>query len=268
VRIDLILVRVTVPGTQVQPPGWYPDPAGQARFRHWDGKSWTAETSNAKDPVNGRALGPGFARLGDWLGHMLRLCALVAVVEVVVYLWLWQEVRSSVSAVDSLLPVLSIVSLASVVALLCTGVVWCLWQVRLARAAPQELRRGPGWHVAGWLIPVASLWMPYQNISSLWHAYGAGREESTQEVSPLLMPLWWGTWLCAWLLDWFASLQVVSDSTRAAREGREADPWAVLSHVALWSAAQAALVAVAALLASRLVRRLSWRALVFWSTTP
>ena len=128
----------------MQPPGRYPDPVGQARFRHWDGKSWTAETSNAKDPVGGRALGPGFARLGDWLSHALRLCALVALVEVAVYLWLWQEMRTSVSAVESLLPVVSILSVVAALALLGTGIVWCVWQVRLARAAPQQLRRGPG----------------------------------------------------------------------------------------------------------------------------
>jgi hypothetical protein len=253
---------VTIPGSQVQPAGWYPDPVGQARFRHWDGTTWTAETSNAKDPVNGRALGPGFARLGDWLSHALRLCALIALAELAAYLWLWQEMRSSVSAVDSLLPVVSIISVVAGLALLGTGIVWCVWQVRLVRAAPQELRRGPGWHVAGWLIPVACLWMPYQNVSGLWHAYGAGREESPQEASPLLLPLWWGAWLGAWLLDSFASLQLVSDSARAVGQ---ADPWAVLNHVVLWSAAQAALVAVAALLASRLVLRLSWRALLFWT---
>ena len=81
----------------------------------------------------------------------------------------------------------------------------------------------------------------------------------------MLLPLWWGAWLGAWLLDTFASLQMVSDGSRAARHGGQADPWTVLSHVMLWSAGQAALVVVAALLASRLVLRLSWRALLFWA---
>jgi hypothetical protein len=28
--------------SQVAPPGWYPDPSGQARERYWDGQVWTA----------------------------------------------------------------------------------------------------------------------------------------------------------------------------------------------------------------------------------
>jgi hypothetical protein len=27
------------------PPGWYPDPQGQARLRYWDGTAWTEQTS-------------------------------------------------------------------------------------------------------------------------------------------------------------------------------------------------------------------------------
>lgn len=27
--------------TQLPPAGWYPDPAGQASFRYWDGQRWT-----------------------------------------------------------------------------------------------------------------------------------------------------------------------------------------------------------------------------------
>jgi uncharacterized protein DUF2510 len=27
------------------PPGWYPDPQGQARLRYWDGAAWTEQTS-------------------------------------------------------------------------------------------------------------------------------------------------------------------------------------------------------------------------------
>jgi len=27
------------------PPGWYPDPQGEARLRYWDGSGWTGQTS-------------------------------------------------------------------------------------------------------------------------------------------------------------------------------------------------------------------------------
>lgn len=39
-------------------PGWYPDPAGvSGRFRHWDGRSWSAETST--DPTRPAPSGAG-----------------------------------------------------------------------------------------------------------------------------------------------------------------------------------------------------------------
>lgn len=28
-----------------EPPGWYPDPQGEARLRYWDGRAWTGQTS-------------------------------------------------------------------------------------------------------------------------------------------------------------------------------------------------------------------------------
>lgn len=38
-------------------PGWYPDPAGvPGRFRHWDGNSWSAQTTN--DPATPPPVGP------------------------------------------------------------------------------------------------------------------------------------------------------------------------------------------------------------------
>lgn len=39
-------------------PGWYPDPSGaRGRFRHWDGQSWSAQTTD--DPRNPPPLGAG-----------------------------------------------------------------------------------------------------------------------------------------------------------------------------------------------------------------
>lgn len=32
-----------------KPPGWYPDPHGQAPFRWWDGTSWTQQTSQGQN---------------------------------------------------------------------------------------------------------------------------------------------------------------------------------------------------------------------------
>jgi hypothetical protein len=32
---------------QGQPAGWYPDPAGEALLRWWDGDQWTAKTKQS-----------------------------------------------------------------------------------------------------------------------------------------------------------------------------------------------------------------------------
>lgn len=251
---------------QAQPAGWYADPAGQARYRYWDGRGWTHQTSHAKDPVNGRALGPGFARLGDWLAHLLRLSAVLALVQAACYLWLWQETRSSRSTAGSTLRVVDTVQVVSVVVLVVTGIVWFVWQVRLLRSAPGGDHRGAGWQVAGWLVPFATFYVPFQNISRLWRSYGAGRDEPVAEASPVLLPAWWGTWIAANVVTWFAYLQAFSDAMRAARSGTPLDVYDVYGHVSLWYAGHSAVMFLAAVLAIRVVTRLSWRALVFWTT--
>ncbi len=38
------------PGTGGHPPGWHPDPWGQAEFRWWDGGRWTDQTQSSTPP--------------------------------------------------------------------------------------------------------------------------------------------------------------------------------------------------------------------------
>jgi Protein of unknown function (DUF2510) len=66
--------------------GWYPDPGGApGRFRHWDGKQWSAETTDdprqpapgPRPPVQRRS--PGF-----WIVAVLAVLALLAIAAVVV----------------------------------------------------------------------------------------------------------------------------------------------------------------------------------------
>jgi hypothetical protein len=53
------------PGSPAQPAGWYPDPAGQAELRWWDGTRWTQQTRAETDasimaaPATGRAASGG-----------------------------------------------------------------------------------------------------------------------------------------------------------------------------------------------------------------
>ncbi len=41
------------------PPGWYPDPGGQHRYRYWDGLTWTDSVSDPAPPI------PSVADPGD-----------------------------------------------------------------------------------------------------------------------------------------------------------------------------------------------------------
>jgi hypothetical protein len=268
----LILLPVSTPETQVQPAGWYDDPAGQARSRYWDGRHWTHQTTNAKNPGSGApGLGSGFARLGDWLGRGMTLIALAAVAVLAVIAWAASTLGShgvrvmgdlgpdstGFAGIDhgdagtvgvALLVALASYSLVSMI----TGLAWVVWQYQLAESAPGVLRRGPMMQVASWFIPVVGYWWPYQNMVDLWNAYGAGRDRQQPEVASGIGS-WWGALLG---LPFVAGL--VGGLLLAT-----ADAENVLSRLALFYAGLFASSVVSALLARGVVNRLSWRALEF-----
>jgi hypothetical protein len=268
-------VRVTIPGTQVQAPGWYVDPVGQARFRYWDGGSWTAQTSNAKDPTGSTPpLGPGFARLGDWLGRLLALQALLLVAGAVAVAWGYTEVSSYGATFQTLFDTnaardpalddaLSNVALVMMLVLAAwflvyavTGVLWLVWQARLAASAPAALRRSSGLQVLAWFIPVVNWWWPCQDMRDLWVAYGEHKPRGTDtQASPV--GLWWGLYLGGPFLFGFLSVALTFG----------ASPESLLARVAAMYVVYFLGWAGVALLARGVVTRLSWRALEFWATT-
>lgn len=70
-------------------PGWYPDPAGSAgRFRFWDGKSWSNDTTG--DPTSPPPGGSGRGRRGgdDGRGWTWLIVGVAAVAVVAVIAWL------------------------------------------------------------------------------------------------------------------------------------------------------------------------------------
>jgi hypothetical protein len=261
---------VSTPGTEVQAAGWYDDPAGQARFRYWDGRQWTYQTSNAKDPASGApALGPGFARLADWLARSLAVTAVAAGVVVAVLAFAAAEVGSYAVPLTSAthpdtpgfveagpvdgnqVGLALLLSFAAYTLIgLVTGILWLAWQYQLAESAPTELRRGPGMQVLSWFIPVVSYWWPYQNLSDLWQSYGVSRDRTRPDhVSGL--GAWWAAYLGlpmgAGVLGGFLLASANSEN--------------VLDRLAVFYGAVFLAMLVSALLARSVVTRLSWRAL-------
>jgi uncharacterized protein DUF4328/uncharacterized protein DUF2510 len=220
---------VSLPTTQPHAPGWYPDPAG-AGTRWWDGQQWTGRRAVARKARKLPPLGPRFARLSDLLCRMLLanvgLSALTLVVGRVVH-------RDAV---------LQLLAVAAMLLLVVTGVVWCAWQWRMAVSAPDRLRRRPRLHVGAWFIPVANLWLPLANMNELWHAYEPPDAQGRGRGIDLVVP-WWTCWLVS------AALGGVG--LRTLLLGEAPDTYLGVA----W--------ALAAALAWFVVRRLSWRALLY-----
>lgn len=261
-------------GTEVKAAGWYDDPVGQARSRYWDGQSWTAQTSNAKDPTAGSAaLGNGFARLSDWVGRMLLLVVLSLVLVVGLIWWgytllspyasnlpvLFQPDSVALtpqleSDLNTVLIALLLAFAASSLLSLTTGILWWVWQYQLAAAAPGQLRRTPGMHLASWIIPIVNWWWPYQNMKDLWAAYRIGHEGAEATASPI--GLWWSVYIGGPFVSGLVFSMVVLPTS---------PPDQVLARLAACYAVMFLVYAGAALLARDVVRKLSWRALVFWA---
>ena len=72
--------------------------------------------------------------------------------------------------VDAAGRLLTVTTIGELILLLVTAVLWCAWQVILARSDlihVGDLRRSVGWHLASWIVPFVSLWLPLQNVADL-----------------------------------------------------------------------------------------------------
>jgi hypothetical protein len=97
--------------------------------------------------------------------------------------------------------------------LLCavTGVVFLVW-FAAARENAASYRPGrsgayPDWTVAGWIVPVASLWVPYRITADIWRAsarpaIGTADTPGGGRARVMLLRWWWALWLGMWLAFW------------------------------------------------------------------
>ncbi len=221
---------VSTVATRPQTAGWYPDPGGGLGVRWWDGQEWTGWRSMASSAAELPPLGPRFARLGDLVAQLLLANTALSLLMLAVERFVHHGV------------VLLVLAGAALGLLLVTGVAWCAWQWRMAVSAPGHLRRPPGGHIRAWFTPVANLWLPLENINDLWYAY-----EPVDDYG-------WGR--DVFIVPWWACL--VASAALAVME------WGALLQGDV-HATLAVAWALAALLAWFVVRRLSWRALLYHS---
>ena len=77
------------PPTGGPPPGWYPDPYGQPGYRWWNGVAWTEDrwtgegASSNGPPAVGDLLGETFRVLGQRIGHLFTLAAVIVILPTV-----------------------------------------------------------------------------------------------------------------------------------------------------------------------------------------
>ncbi|WP_307082542.1 DUF4328 domain-containing protein [Streptomyces canus] len=71
-------------------------------------------------------------------------------------------------------------------------VIW-LWRVRLNAEvfAPDGHRKARAWLIAGWVVPIASLWYPRRVVVDIWDASSTGEKPGGHA----LINVWWTLWL-------------------------------------------------------------------------
>ncbi|MGW2055858.1 DUF4328 domain-containing protein [Streptomyces sp. NPDC001840] len=89
------------------------------------------------------------------------------------------------------------------------AIVFIVWFFQMRRKtgplAPDRFRRGPGWAIGAWLVPLANFWMPYRIAFDMWGAatsLPADGERYRARVWPV--NLWWGLFVSSMLLNWYA----------------------------------------------------------------
>ena len=225
-------------------PGWYDDPEAAGGMRYWTGTAWGERWHRGGAGQQVEPVGRGFLRLAVGIRLGLGLSVLALGCRIALSIWGLQMVDHAVAVGDidrlnAYDDLARIVLILEAVALPVTGVLWMIWQYRLALAtAPQQGLRSPGMHAGSWVIPVGSFWLPLQNIRALFVAWRGG--------DPVVVAWWW----IAWIL-YQISIRVVTTMSSSA------DNVSALKNVMATWIVTGGLGLVAALAARRVVRDLT-----------
>jgi hypothetical protein len=122
-------------------------------------------------------------------------------------------------------------------------VVW-LWRVRLNAEVfdPDGHHKARAWVIAGWVVPIVSLWYPRRVVVDVWDASSTGGKPDGHA----LINAWWTLWLLSITLGEF--LYTAFDDAHTAQEIHDSVTQAMVADV---------LDLVAALLAAAVVLRLT-----------
>ncbi|MEN8653731.1 DUF4328 domain-containing protein [Streptomyces sp. 21So2-11] len=114
----------------------------------------------------------------------------------------------ALEGVDSLMRVSGLLYFATVAA---SGVVFVVWFFRVRRNAgifaPDLQRRGAGWAIGAWFIPIGNLWIPRGVAADVLAAskrdpYGLGKSKGE---SGAVLDVWWTAWVVSLLFGRVAS---------------------------------------------------------------
>lgn len=240
------------------PPGWYPDPNDAGAYsRYWDGQQWTARQLLPRQGVTidgapphdvSRPVGRGFLLLSRVVGIGMVFLMITTVARFVLHIWGIGMIDDAVATGDMTQPnrfdqLNQVSSIGTLVLLILVGIGWMVWQYRLALAnRGPDVRRSPGWHAWSWIIPVGSLWMPFQNLDDLWQRLLPQRPSGWLRV-------WWACWLISNGISWLIARSHAVNSVQSFKTATSTD---AVSEV---------LFLMAGVLAIRLVRTLTTAAI-------
>jgi hypothetical protein len=99
--------------------------------------------------------------------------------------------------------IIALLSSIELIIRICTIIVFLIWLNKSFKNLPSlgitNAEFTPGWAVAWWFIPIASLFKPYQVIRELWNSSDADLEPGTlfskNIGAPPLIGYWWGLFI-------------------------------------------------------------------------
>ncbi|MFG2458923.1 DUF4328 domain-containing protein [Streptomyces sp. NPDC048523] len=144
---------------------------------------------------------------------------------------------------DKLTGVAGVAQALLMVACAVVVVVW-LWRVRLNAEvfAPDGHRKARAWVIAGWVVPIVSLWYPRRVVVDIWDASSTGDKPDGHA----LINAWWTLWLLSLTLG--QVLYTAFDEADTSQEIHDSMTQAMVAD---------GLDLVAALLAAAVVLRLT-----------